>query len=80
MSKEQHKAPQKPKSSFGPLVKSPAYEDLREILLGGLVPRESGGGERVREVEVIGRSDNHHKDLKIEIPLSLNPVVHLGEE
>ena len=55
-------------------------EDLREILLGGLVPRESGGGERVSEVEVIGRSDNHHKDLKIEIPLSLNPVVHLGEE
>ncbi len=43
MSKEQHKAPEKPKSSCGPLVKSPAYEDLREILLGGLVPRESGG-------------------------------------
>ena len=81
MSKEQHEAPQKLTINLRfSLVKSPAFEDLREILLGSLIPKGSEVLERVSEVETIGRSDNQYKNLTIEIPPHLDPIVNLGEE
>ena len=75
MSKEQHEVSQKLTINLRfSLVRSPAFEDLREILLGGFIPKGSEALERVSEVETIGRSDNQYKNLTIEIPPHLDPI------